>query len=159
MSHVDPLKWFYKLTRIKRTILRQEFPPNVMMYFRCNVVVNYIFMKFFDALTLCCSNANLTHCLDSFPKSRSVVVARSTKLRKSEIFRVKNHPFAPPFCEQRSLRKGHGLNGEKFQRIPFLKPWKWQESALFLSFLCLCAFSSEKLFSSKIEIRTVMPCF
>ena len=96
-------------------ILRQEFPPNVMMYFRCNVVVNYIFMKFFDALTLCCSNANLTHCLDSFPKSRSVV-ARSTRLRKSEIFRVKNHPFAPPFREQRSLRKGHGLNGEKFSK-------------------------------------------
>ena len=78
-------------------------------------------------------NANLTHCLDSFPKSRSVVVAGSTRLRKSEIFHVKNHPFAPPFCRQRSLRKGHGLNGEKFQRIPFLKPWKWQESALFLS--------------------------
>ena len=152
--------WFYtkKNLTLRIMILRWELPPNVMMYFRCNVVVNYIFMKFFDALTLCCFNANLTHCLDSFPKSRSVV-ARSTRLRKSEIFCVKNHPFAPPFREQRSLRKDM-VKWWKISKNSISQTLKMAGECSFpLSFLCLCAFSSEKLFSSKIEIRTVMPCF
>ena len=65
----------------------------------------------------------LTHCLDS--------LASLTALKNLQIFRIKKHPFAPPFSEQRSLMK----DMRKLWKIPFLKPWKWQESALFLSFV------------------------